>query len=187
MARLTLMPDANDHFLTPDNAIVIDASVSGIASSSQFEMHVSLSNVAGEVLEQKLWKLDSTDNEVSLNNIGYHEIGWKIAARQHGCYFVRAVLKRDQQTVQSTETTLVISEPVQSSPTGKFGWSLDTGLGPLSADDLALVAYEAGIHWLKIPVWSSMHEEYGTNPTELTRLLEGLYDRSISAARRYVF
>ena len=25
-----------------------------------------------------------------------------------------------------------------------------------------------------------MHEEYGTNPTEMTRLLEGLYDRSIS-------
>ena len=125
------MPDANDHFLTPDNDIVIDASVSGIESSSQFEMHVSLCNVAGEVLEQKLWKLDSTDKEVSLNDIGYHEIGWKIAARQHGCYFVRAVLKRDQQTVQSTETTLVISEPVQSRPTGEFGWSLDTGLGPL--------------------------------------------------------
>lgn len=180
MPRLTLMPDAHEHFLTPDNDIVIDAAVSGLESGSHFELQLSLSDVAGEVLEQKLWKLNTSDGGVSINDIGGQKIGWKIAARQHGCYFVRATLKRDQQIVQTTETTLVISEPAQSRPTGEFGWSLATGLGPLSADDLALVAYEAGIHWVKIPVWSSMHEEYATNPAELTRLLEGLYDRSIS-------
>jgi hypothetical protein len=180
MPRLTLMPDAHDHFLTPDNDIVIDAAVSGLESSSQFELQLSLSDVAGEILEQKSWKLDSSNGGASLSDTGGQEIDWKIAARQHGCYFVRADLKRDQQTVQSTETTLVISEPAQSRPTGEFGWSLDSGPGLLSADDLALVAYEAGIHWVKIPVWSSMHEEYATNPAEMTRLLEGLYDRSIS-------
>ena len=180
MPRLTLMPDAHDHFLTPDNDIVIDAAVSGLESSSQFELQLSLSDVAGEILEQKSWKLDSSNGGASLSDTGGQEIDWKIAARQHGCYFVRADLKRDQQTVQSTETTLVISEPAQSRPTGEFGWSLDSGPGLLSADDLALVAYEAGIHWVKLAVWSSMHEEYATNPAEMTRLLEGLYDRSIS-------
>ena len=178
--RLTLMPDAHDHFLTPDKDIVINAEVSGLESNSLFELQLSLRDVAGEVLEQKSWVLTANGERFSSEGVSGQKIGWKIAARQHGCYFVQATLHRDKQTVQSNETTLVISEPAQSRPTGEFGWSLSSGLGPLTPDELSLVAYEAGIHWVKIPVWSSMHEESATSPVELTRLLEGLYDRSIS-------
>ena len=178
--RLTLMPDAHDHFLTPDNDIVINAEVSGLESNSQFELQLSLRDVAGEVLEQKTWLLTANDKSLSPETVSGQKIGWKIAAHQHGCYLVQASLKRDNQTVQNLETTLVISEPFQSRPTGEFGWSLSNGLGTLTPEELSLVAYEAGIHWVKIPVWSSMHEESATSPTELTRLLEGLYDRSIT-------
>jgi hypothetical protein len=180
MPRLTLMPEAHDHFLTPDSDIVINAEVSGLESDSQFELQLALQDVAGEVLEQNSWRLTSNDKSVSLTSVSGQKIGWKVAARQHGCYFVRADLKRDKQPVQSTVTTLVISEPAQSRPVGEFGWSLSNGLGPLTADELSLVAYEAGINWVKIPVWSSMHEEDATSPAEVTSLLESLYDRSIS-------
>ena len=180
MPRLTLMPDAHDHFLTPDRDIVINAEVSGLELNSQFEFQLSLNDVAGQVLEKQSWKLESSDDETSSTRFGGQKIGWKVPPRQHGYYFIRAVLKRDMKELQSTETTLVISEPAQSRPTGEFGWSLSSGLGPLTADELSLVAYEAGIHWVKIPVWSSMHDEYATSPVEITRLLEGLYDRSIS-------
>ncbi|MFT5325038.1 MAG: hypothetical protein ACI8P0_002904 [Planctomycetaceae bacterium] len=180
MPRLTLMPDAHDHFLTPDSDIVINAEVSGLESDSQFEFQLALRDVAGEVLEQKSWPLTSNDKSVLPTSVGGQIIGWQVAAREHGCYFVRAELKRDNQTIQSTETTLVISEPAQSRPAGEFGWSLSNGLGPLTADDLSLVAYEAGINWVKFPVWSSMHEEDSTSPAEVTRLLDSLYDRSIS-------
>ena len=101
-------------------------------------------------------------------------------AQQHGCYFVLATLKRDDETIQTIETTLVVAEPSRPRPTGEFGWSLNNGLGPLTGDDLALVAYEAGVHWLKIPVWNSMHDKAATGPAELSRLFDGLFDRSIS-------
>ena len=179
--RLTLMPDAHDHFLTPDNDIVINAEVSGLESNSQFELQMALRDVNGDVLEQNSWLLTTNDKSPSPDGVSGQTIGWKVTARQHGCYFVQAALQRDKQTVQNNETTLVISEPVQSRPTGEFGWSLSNGLGSLTPEELSLVAYEAGIHWVKIPVWSSMHEKSATSPAELTRLLEGLYDRSISA------
>ncbi|NQV23083.1 MAG: hypothetical protein HQ518_01840 [Rhodopirellula sp.] len=180
MPRLTLMPDAQDHFLTPDRKIVINAEVSGLEANSQFELHTSLSDVAGEVLEQKTWKLQPQDGETTTMQNGGRKIRWTLPARRHGCYFVQAVLKRDDQTAHTTETTLVIAEPAQSRPTGEFGWSLSNGPGPLTADELSLVAYEAGIHWIKIPVWSSMHEKDAISPVELTRLFDGLFNRSIS-------
>lgn len=178
--RLTLMPDAHDHFLTPDRDIVINTEISGLDASSQFELQLSLSDVAGQVLEKQSWQLESRTKETASTGFGGQKIGWKVPPRQHGCYFIRAVLNRDQKELQSTVTTLVISEPVQSRPSGEFGWSLSGGLGPLTVDELSLVAYEAGINWVKIPVWSSMHEEDATSPVEVAQLLEGLYNRSIS-------
>lgn len=180
MPRLTLMPEAHEHFLTPEKDIVINTEVSGLEPNAQFELQQSLSDVSGEVLEQKTWKLQSGSDSTPSGKTSSQKIGWQIPARQHGCYFVRAALNRNGKPIQSTETTLVISEPAQSRPTGEFGWSLSKGPGSLKADVLSLVAYEAGVHWVKIPVWSSMHEEYATSPAEMTRLLEGLYDRSIS-------
>ena len=55
--RLTLMQQAQDHFLTPDREIVINSEVSGLEAGSSFKLQLSLSDVAGEVLEQNEWTL----------------------------------------------------------------------------------------------------------------------------------
>ena len=178
--RLTLMQQAQDHFLTPDREIVINSEVSGLEAGSSFKLQLSLSDVAGEVLEQNEWTLQSSELLNSSIKESAHRIRWTLPAQQHGCYFVLATLKRDDETIQTIETTLVVAEPSRPRPTGEFGWSLNNGLGPLTGDDLALVAYEAGVHWLKIPVWNSMHDKAATGPAELSRLFDGLFDRSIS-------
>lgn len=180
LPRLTLMDHAQDHFLTPNREIVINAEVSGLDADSSFGLRLSLSDVAGEVLEQKQWTPLREAGQASTAQGRSLKVLWNLPARQHGCYFVRADLERDGQVIQSTVTTLVVAEPSQSRPTGEFGWSLDKGPGPLSPDELALIAYEAGVHWVKIPVWSSVHDEGTTTPTELAHLLDELFDRSIS-------
>lgn len=180
LPRLTLMEHAQDHFLTPDQEIAIKAEVSGLDANSSFGLRLSLSDVAGEVLEQKQWSSLREADQTSTTQDRFRKILWNLPARKHGCYFVRANLERNGQAIQSTVTTLAVAEPSQSRPTGEFGWSLDKGPGPLGPDELALIAYEAGVHWVKIPVWSSVHGEGTTTPTELTHLLDELFDRSIS-------
>lgn len=180
MPRLTLMHRAQDHFLTPNREIVIRTEVSGLDPGPEFSLETSLSEVSGEVLEKKLWPLQAKGDADSAVRVGVQKIQWTLPARQHGCYFVRATLKRNDQPLQASETTLVVAEPSRPRPNGEFGWSLDNGLGPLSGEDLALVAYEAGIHWLKVPVWNSMHDRNATGPAELSQLFDALYDRSIT-------
>jgi hypothetical protein len=180
MPRLTLMQRAQDHFLTPEQEIVIRSEVSGLDDIFSFKLQMSLSDVSGEVLEQNEWDLQRPENSTLPAPQDDHGIRWTLPARQHGCYFVRAILKRDGQTIQTSETTLVVAEPSRPRPTGEFGWSLNNGLGPLTGDELELVAYEAGIHWLKIPVWNSMHEKDAASPAELSQLFDGLINRSIS-------
>lgn len=178
--RLTLMHRAQDHFLTPNREIVIRTEVSGLDPGPVFTLETSLSDVSGKVLQKKTWPLQAGGSQTGADRVGVQNLKWSLPARQHGCYFVQATLKRDGQTLQSTETTLVVAEPSRPRPAGEFGWSLDRGLGPLSGEDLALVAYEAGIHWLKVPVWNSMHDRSATDPAELSQLFDALYDRSIS-------
>lgn len=180
LPRLRLMEHAHDHFLTPNLEIVINAEVSGLDADSSFGLRLSMSDVAGEVLEQKQWAPLREASQTSTAQDRSRKILWNLPARQHGCYFVRADLERDGQTIQTTTTTLVVAEPSQSRPTGEFGWSLNKGLGPLRPDELALIAHEAGVHWVKIPVWSSLHGEGTSTPTELAHLLDELFDRSIS-------
>jgi hypothetical protein len=52
MPRLTLMQRAQDHFLTPEQEIVIRSEVSGLDDIFSFKLQMSLSDVSGEVLEQ---------------------------------------------------------------------------------------------------------------------------------------
>lgn len=178
--RLTLMNKTQDHFLTPDQEIVINTEVSGLDTGTLYQLHLSLMDVAGEVLEENRWPLQrQSDHSASLRERA-QKIHWQLPPRQHGCYFVRAVLKRDGQMLQSNETTLVVAEPSQPRPTGEFGWSLNNGVGPLNMDEMAFIAYEAGLHWLKVPVWSSMHDHEFATSAELSELFDRLFDRSIS-------
>ncbi|MDA1163696.1 MAG: hypothetical protein O3B13_11395 [Planctomycetota bacterium] len=180
LPRLSLMNRGRDHFLTPHREIVINAKVSGLDSESVFDLHMSLFDVSGKTLAQNSWSLQQESSKTSAAGDRTRIVPWKLPAHEHGCYFVRAFLEREGHRLQASETTLIVSDPALSRPSGEFGWSLSNGLGRLDTKELAFIAHESGIHWLKLPVWSSLYDEGTTGPVELTKFLSELSDRSIS-------
>jgi hypothetical protein len=183
LPRLTLVSDARAHYLTPDQPVQIDARVSGLEEGANFQLFMSLSDVAGNELEHSSWPLKlPTGQPVTLGE-RVLPIKWSLEPRPHGCYFVLAHLERDGKIMLLTESTVAVVDPAEARPGGEFGWSMPRGLEGLSnltSQELAFVARQAGINHVKIPLWQSMHDEGPSTPAEIATLIDHFSGQSIS-------
>lgn len=180
LPRLRLVSDARAHYLTPNKPIRINAEVSGLETGVPFQLRMSLSDVANEILEESAWPLQTNTGNPTAGVGQPIPVRWNLPARPHGYYFLTAHLERDGRLILVTETSIAVVDPAVPQSNGEFGWSLPHGLSRLPVDELAHVAGEAGINWLKLPLWKSIHGETNADPTDIAHLLEKLADRSIS-------
>ena len=84
-------------------------------------------------------------------------------------------------------------DPVKTLSEGEFGWSMRRLPATALIGELADVAYQGGVNWLKVPVWSTADPEHqATTDAEISRLCWnvwttrgsrplGLHQRSASA------
>lgn len=80
---------------------------------------------------------------------------WRPPIHQPGYYRIRVKLPGELGSITQRDLTVVVMKPLPTIPAGEFGWTLSDGEGPLSFSELADLAGNSGIHWLKIPVWSA--------------------------------
>ncbi len=78
---------------------------------------------------------------------------WKPPISGPGFYRMRAELSGPKGQVQASRMALAVLGPVPCGDAGEFGWSLPNGSGPLELATLAQVIRQAGINWVKYPVW----------------------------------
>jgi hypothetical protein len=93
-------------------------------------------------------------------------VSWKPPIREPGYYYVRVQMPGELGTINTRELSLIILRPLPGQTSGEFGWSLPEGEGPLSIGELADLAGQGGIHYLKMPVWSSSEK-----PARMEQLL----------------
>jgi len=180
LPRLTLISEVRRHYLEPRAPIEVDAVVSGLEPGIDFRLVMSLTDVDGTVQEENVWPLKVPSGGQSGKLEQTRSIIWSLAPRENGCYQVQAHLERDQSLMLLSQTTLVVMDSSRARPRGEFGWSLPHGSGHFDTQDLAWIAGQAGVNWVKIPLWKSVHGEGEMSPTMATELIERLSDRSIS-------
>lgn len=78
---------------------------------------------------------------------------WRLPITTPGFYRLRANMQGSSGPVQTRETTLAVAVASPGPKRGEFGWTLERGEGPLSLPELAQLAGEVGIHWIKFPLW----------------------------------
>lgn len=93
-------------------------------------------------------------------------VSWKPPIKEPGYYYVRVQMPGELGTINTRELSLIILRPLPGQTSGEFGWSLPDGEGPLSIGELADLAGQGGIHYLKMPVWSSSEK-----PARMEQLL----------------
>ncbi len=87
---------------------------------------------------------------------GFHgEVRWKLTGLEPGFYHVRAQIADQATRLQERKTTLVVLPPDVRPKSGEFGWTLPWGDEPLALGPLSDLLEQAGVHWVKFPVWSA--------------------------------
>jgi hypothetical protein len=107
-----------------------------------------------------------------------YEAEWIPPLPGQGFYRIRMKLEGSIRTGDTREITLVSLEPGQPDAHGMFGWSLPQGSKPIDLDELADVLMQAGISWVKYPVWCS-EEDGGVKMEKILAFADKLGERGI--------
>jgi len=94
-------------------------------------------------------------------------VRWRPPLAGPGFYRVRAILGDPSRPTETGQITLVVLSSETRSGLGVFGWSLPRGERPLPLDRLARVLAQAGVGWVKYPLWFDSQPD----PAALDRLL----------------
>ncbi len=196
LPQLSLVSDFQSHFKSPDTEIEIESVVSGLDPERKYLLHLEMKDGAGNVIksvteslpreqlvpttteEASAPKADSAEHAGILREI----VPFHGGRQPHGFYLVRATLENEGRFVVSKESTFAVMDlgGTARRDRGEFGWSIASHRGSSSITELADVASEAGINWLKFPLWSSVYSEDTDVPAEISNLLESLTQRGIT-------
>ncbi|MHC4180726.1 MAG: hypothetical protein ACYSWU_24770, partial [Planctomycetota bacterium] len=111
---------------------------------------------------------------------------WRPPVPGPGFYRVRATMKGRRGLVLQKELTLAVFDSQQIPARGEFGWTLPRGSQPLPLPPLTRLICQAGINWVKYPLWHDQRrgdelieelitfgEQLGEHGIELVGLLHG--------------
>jgi len=178
LPRMTVLTGCPHNIYTRADQIEIGCTLSGVFESDP-RLRVELVDVSGPTGDGQAPPIvDSTELPISRLARQAPRDGtgvtvstrWKPVVKQPGLYRVRLALEGASGRILERETTLALVEPRSTPKHGEFGWSLPKQ-SPLSLEALAKVLPEAGVNWVKLPVW--------VDDTEMQRL-----DEIVSFAER---
>jgi hypothetical protein len=97
--------------------------------------------------------------EVSLDGLADVQVGmtgqlrWRPPISGPGFYRVRVEMEGRETVCQREQLSLAVIEPSNAPAAGEFGWSLPDGDKPVPLGELSRLVGQAGIRWLKYPLW----------------------------------
>lgn len=181
LPRLKLTADVRDRYVAPGASIPISVEVSGVEVGVPFDLFMSLTDIKGKTLAERQERVQLTTERLQTpDRPTRFPFAWTIEPQEPGCYFVRTHLNRDGRLMLLGETTVAVLETATPRPQGEFGWSLPNGYGALAPRDVAFVASQAGIHWLKLPLWKAANGETAQSPNEINDVIDRMTDRAIN-------
>ncbi len=196
--RLTFQHDAATHLVSRDRTVRLTTSISGLDALPPR----IIPNVAGSTVVPFAW-LEKPANytlDMALIDRNEHvlqthrmtlptdppgsdetettdwlpEYTWSINPPDNGYYVVRTVLKSNETPLADFETVLLVLDWAESVSQGEFGWSLAEAIPDARLDDTLRAARQAGINWLKIPLWSAAYTGGTRGNAKLTSFLAEL-------------
>lgn len=169
LPRLTLKTTSAYNFFTDPKQVEILFGASGFRAQSPrvtFELEDVLGRSLARLERRLSTRLVDTSDELSLEAFTKEprartgSTRWKPPISAPGFYRVRATMKGDRRLVQRRQLSLAVVEPRHSPAGGDFGWTLPRGGEPLPLPRLSQLLGQAGINWVKYPLW---YEEQGSS------------------------
>ncbi len=180
MPRMTLAVENGSCVIANPNQVAISCRISGFsqpAPSVDFE----LLDVFGQRLVEGKQQLEmqkvgsDTATKADGEADGPQAIGsarWKPEIPGLGFYRVRAAMLGERAIVHRRELPLAVIQSRHSLSGGEFGWTLPRGDYPLSLLQLGQLLPQAGVGWIKFPLWLGP-----ASPEERVQELTGFVER----------
>jgi hypothetical protein len=178
--------DSNFHtpFVKRDATVIITSSVSGLDAGRNYRLHVQLMNSAGQLKQENYFPIQTTTQkqDESIPTTARRLLkDWKLESQDYGYYRVRSTLERDSEVVLHKESSFAVMDIVgQEKFSGEFGWSVSNTAHTMPAEKLADIAVEAGISWLKYPLWQSVLAKNEDQPARIVQMFNLLSQRGIT-------
>ena len=187
LPRFTLESNYETHFRHTNSPIQIKSKVSGLDPQDFYRLHMQIQDYHGHQIHAKTFVLPKQEQTSQVNSSEVdngenkadtkadvqnedliHEgdeilsqrepVIWQLPPQPQGYYEVHAQLERNKEMIVISSTSFVVLDMILNKQTkGEFGWSVPHGAHHIEVDDLIDIMNEAGIHWVKYPVW-----DYGT-------------------------
>ncbi|MEX0717965.1 MAG: hypothetical protein WD066_15330 [Planctomycetaceae bacterium] len=170
------------HFVTPGEAVRIATRASGLEAGHAFRLKLQVRDEDGLPIESQVVDLDlDADRAADSDAPRDRELRteWRLEPREHGHYRVRATLERDGVEILEQRTAFVALDFIEQNGRGEFGWSIAGDPREMSPRELAAIAAQSGINWLKFPLWPTARIDDPVAAVRTAELLELLAHRRI--------
>lgn len=178
LPRLSLKTNFASQFRSGDEPLDVESTVSGLDDTGTFALELALESADFETREKVLFDIEVEHETGALETIGAPVVRhWKLPQQPNGFYRLYARLIRDGEVVLEKKTSLAIlavTPPTSSDSPPGFGWSVETWPSTADSDRLLAVASQAGIGWIKLPLWETVYERDidGTQSAAIASLIQ---------------
>ena len=168
LPRMTLKADRRDNLYVDPARPKISCVASGFAEENS-RVVFELLDRSGKTIASEEQQLIVTTKSGALRPDGetgdapsasgvVGNAAWNPPIPEMGFYHVRVKMPGREGVVDQRELSLAIA-PAQVSPmTGEFGWTIPDGEYPLTLGELAELLGQAGVNWVKFPVWTGAQD-----------------------------
>lgn len=163
MPRISLAANSVHHVYTTPDQITVTCNASGFTEQDTrltFCLEDAWGNLAAKTERPLEVRTAPRDGELLPDGPSDDPPPLIGAAQWHppipgpGFYRVRVAMSGRQTPVRRRELTLAVVDPHHAPSNSEFGWSLPGGREPLPLPELSRLLAQAGIHWVKYPLWS---------------------------------
>ncbi|MBT6495923.1 MAG: hypothetical protein HOL01_15360 [Planctomycetaceae bacterium] len=151
---------------------------------SPFSLQLKIMDGGGKTIDETTFPLDATPPERGTVTAETAEKRdpktWKLKAKEYGYYRVQSSLDRDGVIIIQKHTSFAVIELTDQVRRGEFGWSIQKNVSQISPRELADVAEQAGINWLKHPVWKSAYSKNQKDTAQVAEMFDRLAHRGVT-------
>jgi hypothetical protein len=171
------------HFREHDSPVVISSHVDGLDPRRAYRLDIAVTDAERKQVAATAFDLSrrpaqpepprsgqpappQTVAAVDLRAKKEKPIDWTLGAQPHGFYAVEAVLSQDGRPILTKRTSFAVMDTLSDMvDQGEFGWTIRRASDMPALKELAELASQAGINWLKYPLWNSVSDGSSTTGT----------------------
>lgn len=186
LPQLDILNNYHRHFIDHSAEIRVSSRISGLNPQNKYRLDLELvDSVNRKVADSSLALVTNPEDAKKIPNSrlldgNNHTEVWRLNPMEYGFYEVRSKLVRDEKSILAKETSFAVIDLAIPRTQGEFGWTIAEENDQMPISELPDIAAQAGINWIKYPLWNVMASEDLSRPSRIAEMLDAFTNKSIT-------